>query len=92
MKQMTLAAAADQSGFERHRKPTRRDAFLAEMQSLVPWARLVALIEPHYPCSCCPMPSEQMGFCPQRLPHAAPEWDLLSPGRFPGTPHTLSLC
>ena len=49
MKQMTSAAAADQSGFERHRKPTRRDAFLAEMQTLVPWSRLVALIEPHYP-------------------------------------------
>lgn len=47
---MTLAAAADaESGFERHRKPTRRDAFLAEMQQLVPWSRLVALIEPHYP-------------------------------------------
>lgn len=49
MKQMTLAAAADQNGFDRHRKPTRRDAFLAEMQTLVPWSRLVALIEPHYP-------------------------------------------
>ncbi len=50
MKQMTLAAAADASaGFERYRKPTRRDAFLAEMQTLVPWAELVALIEPHYP-------------------------------------------
>lgn len=41
--------AADQSGFDRHRKPTRRDAFLAEMQTLVPWSRLVALIEPRYP-------------------------------------------
>ena len=50
MKQMTLAAAADSTaGFERFRKPTRRDAFLAEMQTLVPWAELVALIEPHYP-------------------------------------------
>jgi transposase, IS5 family len=50
MKQMTLAASADAtSGFERYRKPTRRDAFLAEMQTLVPWAHLVALIEPHYP-------------------------------------------
>jgi len=50
MKQMTLAAAADSTaGFERFRKPTRRDAFLAEMQALVPWAELVALIEPHYP-------------------------------------------
>jgi IS5 family transposase len=50
MKQMTLAAAVDTTaGFERFRKPTRRDAFLAEMQPLVPWAELVALIEPHYP-------------------------------------------
>jgi transposase, IS5 family len=50
MMQMTLAAAADStSGFERYRKPTRRDSFLAEMQTLVPWAQLVALIEPHYP-------------------------------------------
>ncbi len=50
MKQMTLAAAADSTaGFERYRKPTRRDVFLAEMQTLVPWARLVALIESHYP-------------------------------------------
>jgi transposase, IS5 family len=50
MKQMTLAAAADSaSGFEQYRKPTRRDAFLAEMHQLVPWERLCALIEPHYP-------------------------------------------
>ena len=50
MKQMTLAAAADlTAGFERFRKPTRRDAFLVEMQTLVPRAELVALIEPHYP-------------------------------------------
>ncbi len=50
MKQITLAAAADgAAGFERYRKPTRRDVFLAEMQALVPWAELVALIEPHYP-------------------------------------------
>lgn len=49
MKQMTLTAAADQSRFDRHRKPTRRDAFLAQMQTLVPWSRLVALIQPHCP-------------------------------------------
>ena len=50
MKQITLAAAGDQgAGFEKYRKPTRRDAFLAEMQTLVPWAALVTLIEPHYP-------------------------------------------
>ncbi|MFN9105014.1 MAG: IS5/IS1182 family transposase, partial [Betaproteobacteria bacterium] len=50
MKQTTLALAADQgAGFERYRKTTRRQAFLAQMQTLVPWAELGALIEPHYP-------------------------------------------
>jgi IS5 family transposase len=50
MKQTTLAMAADQgAGFERYRKPTRREAFLARMDTLVPWAELGALIEPHYP-------------------------------------------
>jgi IS5 family transposase len=28
---------------------TRRERFLAEMDAVIPWARLVALIEPHYP-------------------------------------------
>ena len=50
MKQTTLAMAADQgAGFERYRKTTRREVFLAQMQTLVPWAELGALIEPHYP-------------------------------------------
>ena len=30
-------------------KVTRRERFLAEMNSVIPWARLIALIEPHYP-------------------------------------------
>lgn len=30
-------------------KKTRREVFLAEMEQAVPWARLLALIEPHYP-------------------------------------------
>jgi len=29
-------------------KKTRREAFLAEMEQVVPWSRLLALIEPHY--------------------------------------------
>ena len=36
-------------GFEVHHKPTRREKFLAEMDAVVPWASLYALIEPHYP-------------------------------------------
>lgn len=50
MKQMTLAAGADQgAGFEQYRKPTRREAFLATMEAIVPWAALCAVIEPYYP-------------------------------------------
>lgn len=37
------------SGFERFSRPTKRAAFLAEMDAIVPWGRLCALIEPHYP-------------------------------------------
>jgi transposase, IS5 family len=35
--------------FDAKRKQTRRDKFLAEMDKVVPWARLTALIEPVYP-------------------------------------------
>ena len=31
------------------RKRTRREVFLAEMEQVVPWKALLALIEPHYP-------------------------------------------
>jgi len=31
------------------RKQPRRERFLAEMEQVVPWSGLVALIEPHYP-------------------------------------------
>jgi IS5 family transposase len=42
MKQQTLAMAADQeAGFERYRRPTRRDVFLATMEEIVPWAGAV---------------------------------------------------
>src|SRR5438270_13538232 len=45
MKQLTLAAV----GFERYAKTTRRAGFLAEMERVVPWSALCALIEPFYP-------------------------------------------
>jgi len=47
-KQMTLATQVD-AGFALNRKQTRRDVFLAEMDQVVPWSALCALIEPHYP-------------------------------------------
>jgi IS5 family transposase len=38
-----------QAEYARKKKTTRRDKFLGEMEAVVPWARLVALITPHYP-------------------------------------------
>jgi IS5 family transposase len=43
MKQHTLA------GFERYGKTTRRAQFLTEMDRIVPWKELQAVIEPFYP-------------------------------------------
>ena len=43
MKQMSLGAA----GFERKTKRTRKREFLDEMNLVVPWSELVALIAPH---------------------------------------------
>ena len=45
MKQISLAA----TGFELVTKKTRKREFLGEMNQVVPWAALVALIEPHAP-------------------------------------------
>jgi transposase, IS5 family len=45
MKQMTFASAA----WGAKGKTTRRERFLAEMNAVMPWARLMALVEPHYP-------------------------------------------
>src|SRR6201982_283743 len=45
MKQLTLATV----GFERYAKTTRRAAFLAEREQVVPWSALCGLIEPFYP-------------------------------------------
>ncbi len=45
MRQQTLA----EEGFEKYRKPTRREQFLNEMDQIIPWAELSAVIEPFYP-------------------------------------------
>jgi transposase, IS5 family len=44
-KQRTFASMAWSS----KGKVTRRERFLAEMDAVIPWSRLLALIEPHYP-------------------------------------------
>jgi IS5 family transposase len=35
--------------FGAKRKQTRREKFLAEMDQVIPWVRLIKLIEPVYP-------------------------------------------
>jgi IS5 family transposase len=45
MKQMTFADAE----YAGKRKQTRKEVFLIEMDQVVPWQGLLALIEPHYP-------------------------------------------
>ncbi len=57
--QLSFASAR----FERFAKPTRRAAFLAEMDAIVPWQRLCDLIAPHYPLGETgrpPIPLERM--------------------------------
>jgi hypothetical protein len=46
MRQQTLAM---QSGFEKFARKSRRECFLDEMDKIVPWGGLVALVEPYYP-------------------------------------------
>jgi IS5 family transposase len=45
MRQKSLSSI----GSDRHHKQTRREHFLTEMDLVVPWAALSALIEPCYP-------------------------------------------
>ena len=59
MKQMTFASVA----WNAKGRTTRRERFLAEMNAVIPWTRLTALIEPHYPKpgnGRQPMPLERM--------------------------------
>jgi IS5 family transposase len=46
MERQASFAGAEYAG---KKKTTRREKFLGEMEEVVPWARLVALAEPHYP-------------------------------------------
>ncbi len=46
-------------------KKTKREQFLGEMEQVMPWVRLLSLIEPHYPKGSAaggrpPLPLERM--------------------------------
>lgn len=45
MRQLTFSDAE----YAGKRKQTRREVFLTEMDQVMPWDALLALIEPHYP-------------------------------------------
>ena len=45
MRQTSLA----DNGFEKYRKKTRKEQFLQEMESSIPWEKLSEAIEPFYP-------------------------------------------
>ena len=47
MNQRSFASAE----YAMKKKRTRREKFLAEMERVVPWTRLIAVIEPLYPTS-----------------------------------------
>jgi IS5 family transposase len=40
---------ASQGSFEKYGRKSRRELFLDEMNQVVPWAELEALVEPRYP-------------------------------------------
>ena len=46
MRQLTLAS---QTIFEKHSRKSKREVFLDQMEQVVPWTELLALVEPHYP-------------------------------------------
>ena len=45
MKQISFS----QAEFQRKKRRTRREVFLDEMEQIMPWAELFAVVEPHYP-------------------------------------------
>ena len=44
--QQTLAS---QASFEKHSRKSKRELFLDQMEQVVPWAELLALVGPYYP-------------------------------------------
>ncbi len=46
---MKQASLAEQTGFQRYSKKTKRALFLEGMKRVVPCGKLCSLVEPHYP-------------------------------------------
>lgn len=71
---------AEQQDLSHCRKQTKRERFLVEMDTVVPWARLIALIGPHYSRGGSgrrPIPLERMlriHFLQQWYAYSIPAW------------------
>jgi len=46
---MDLQLSFAGSEFNNKRRQTRKEKFLSRMENLIPWTRVVEVIEPHYP-------------------------------------------
>ena len=49
--QQTKQLSFSQAEYSNKKKLTRRELFLSKMESVVPWVRLIAVIDPYYPKS-----------------------------------------
>jgi len=77
MRQQTLAS---QASFEQYGRKGKRELFLDQNGAMVPWAELLALVEPHYPklataanqqaCRSCSARTS----CSSGLVFQTPEW------------------
>jgi transposase, IS5 family len=74
MKQMSL----DTTGFERKTKRTRKREFLDEMNLVVPWSEMVALITPHAPARSAKGGRPPFAVATMLRIHFLPQWFNLS--------------
>ena len=65
---MTHQPSFSQAEFATKQKITRREKFLARMETLIPWTQLLAVIEPFYP------KGEQKGASKGRRIYEARTW------------------
>ena len=69
------------SGFEKYRKQTRQEIFVAQMDEMLPWAALCDIIEPFYPKASAQGGRSAMGIARMlRIHFLQHEFELSDPG------------
>ena len=69
MKHQTTFAHAE---FNSKKKPTRRERFLGQMEEVIPWGQVLAVVAPHYPKGergRPPIGLERIAVIPRKLGH-----------------------